>query len=44
LTTIVAMVVALNPDIQAAVFSSGPMVFGLIRARQKEPGLIISRI
>lgn len=30
LTTIVAMVVALNPDIQEAVFSSGLIVFGLI--------------
>tara|TARA_B100001146_G_scaffold71778_1_gene63603 strand:+ start:3404 stop:4120 length:717 start_codon:yes stop_codon:yes gene_type:complete len=33
LTTIVAMVVALNPDIQAAVFSSGIIVFGLIGAQ-----------
>ena len=33
LTTIVAMVVALNPDIQAAVFSSGTIVFGLIGAQ-----------
>ena len=33
LTTIVAMVVALNPDIQAAVFSRGIIVFGLIGAQ-----------
>ena len=33
LTTIVAMVVALNPDIQAAVFSSRIIVFGLIGAQ-----------
>ena len=33
LTTIVAMVVALNPSIQAAVFSSGIIVFGLIGAQ-----------
>ena len=33
LTTIVAMVVALNPDIQAAVLSSGIIVFGLIGAQ-----------
>jgi FtsH-binding integral membrane protein len=33
LTTIVAMVVALNPEIQAAVFSSGIIVFGLIGAQ-----------
>jgi len=33
LTTIVAMVVALNPDIQAAVFSSGIIVIGLIGAQ-----------
>ena len=32
LTTIVAMVVALNPDIQAAVFSRRIIVFGLIGA------------
>ena len=33
LTTIVAMVVALNPDIQAVVFSNGLIVFGLIGAQ-----------
>ena len=33
LTTIVAMLVALNPSIQAAVFSSGVIVFGLIAAQ-----------
>ena len=33
LTTIVAMVVALNLDIQAAVFNSGIIVFGLIGAQ-----------
>ena len=33
LTTIVAMAVALNPDIQAAVFSRGIIVFGLIGAQ-----------
>ena len=33
LTTIVATVVALNPDIQAAVFTRGIIVFGLIGAQ-----------
>ena len=33
LTTIVAMVVALNPEVQEAVFSNGLIVFGLIGAQ-----------
>jgi hypothetical protein len=33
LTTVVAMVVALNPEVQEAVFSNGLIVFGLIGAQ-----------